>query len=147
MSSPRDVRQAAVRDRLTHAEQRLSRRYPEVAHRDHGGAVDDARWAAYVDELDRGLSELDLEIARAAEAQDPAIGTREAITVHASAMELAGWRLRFTFDRNSSGAVTERALAAAEAAVKSHRSGSDAADRPSADTVVAAVDDVRRTAT
>lgn len=53
-------------------------------------AVDDASWATYVDDLDRGLGELDKEIARAAEGSIPGTSVDDVLTLHATGLELQG---------------------------------------------------------
>nr|WP_221374598.1 hypothetical protein [Actinoplanes polyasparticus] len=95
----------------------------ESAHAGH--QVADQEWAAYVAGLDRGLDELHLELAHAADL--PAATGK--LLVHASRLELAGWRLRFSVpgaDASDYDGVRER-LAAAETEVDSFAAGGSSA--------------------
>jgi hypothetical protein len=57
-------------------------------------AVDSAAWATYVADLDRGLGELDKEIGRAASGAGDETGVDDVLTIHATGLELRGWRLQ-----------------------------------------------------
>ncbi|WP_250030047.1 hypothetical protein [Paractinoplanes maris] len=92
-----------------------------LEHAHAGSRVDDQDWAAYVAGLDRGLDELDRELAHAADR--PA--AEEKLLVHASRLELAGWRLRFSLPgvaRSDPDGVRDR-LAAAETELDRYASG------------------------
>lgn len=70
-----------LRDRLRHAHQQ--------SH-----DVDESAWAEYVVELERGLDELQIEIARAAEPADAGPTLDDLLYKRTTALELSGWRLR-----------------------------------------------------
>ncbi|MCY1139260.1 hypothetical protein OWR29_14770 [Actinoplanes sp. Pm04-4] len=103
----------------------------------HGGSTVGAQeWGSYVAALDRGLDELDRELAHAADL--PAAETK--LVTHASKLELAGWRLRFSLPgaaKSDPDGVRER-LAAAEDEVDSYAAG-----RSSAPDVQRRIDDLR----
>jgi hypothetical protein len=93
-------------------------------------AVDERRWADYVELLDRGLDELDIEVSRAAESADPGPGVAEVLAIHSSALELAGWRMRFSLHDDAAPEVTavRASVAVAESELARRRTarGTDA---------------------
>jgi hypothetical protein len=140
VSTLREEREAQVRRRLEEAERAAVDRYPGVAdairrsvgrlrdglYRAHSRpeAVDDRQWADYVVDLDRGLDELDAELDRAAGDRPTAAGpgVEEVLTIHASGLELQGWRLRFArFETAADLDEVRSRLAAAEAELERFR--------------------------
>jgi hypothetical protein len=119
VTTPNPERASDVMRRLTVAEQAATARHSGWAEaiRDsfdrlrtglglaHAGAdeVDERKWAAYVDGLDRGLDELDRELVHAADG--PAAEGK--LLVHASRLELAGWKLQFTVRDSLTAAESE----------------------------------------
>jgi hypothetical protein len=77
---------------IGHSLQRLRSRLEHVHER--CDSVDDRDWAGYVSDLDRGLDELDLEIARAVERQGPGPTVEDVLTARTSALEIRAWRVR-----------------------------------------------------
>ena len=70
----------------------LRTRLAEVHDRCH--QVDDEAWAAYSTELDRGLDELQLEVARTAEHPDSGPSVDDVLFARTTRLELDGWLLR-----------------------------------------------------
>jgi DNA repair exonuclease SbcCD ATPase subunit len=70
-----------LRERLRHLHQ-------------HPGEVNESAWAQYITELERGLDELQIEIARAAEPADSGPTLEDLLNKRTTALELSGWRLR-----------------------------------------------------
>jgi hypothetical protein len=56
--------------------------------------VDEQAWAAYAARLDRGLDELQVELARAAEDADPAPSAEDLLFARTTRLELDGWLSR-----------------------------------------------------
>jgi hypothetical protein len=135
VSTPSQERVAQVRRRITGAAQSAERRHPGFADtirstfdRLRGGLdrahaqtapVDGAAWADYVDGLDRGLDELDKEIARAAEQGGD---VHDVLVVHATGIELQGWRLQVSLPG------VEPKLAAAQTELDRYTAGDGSAD-------------------
>ncbi len=96
-------------------------------------AVDAASWAGYVADLDRGIDELHVELAMAA--QRPVAGPTvdDVLLARTSALELDAWRLALDAgpDRPDGAPGPRPALAAAEAALARYRQQLGAADPPS----------------
>ncbi len=125
-------RVADVRRRVTDAEQSLVQRHgvfgDSIRHTlgqlRHGldraheqcGSVGDRAWAEYVSDLDRGLSALDSEVARAVEAPNGGPAVTDTLVIHSTALELTGWRLRFSLLDEASGdrSTVEKHLSMAE---------------------------------
>ncbi|WP_250008694.1 hypothetical protein [Actinoplanes sp. M2I2] len=92
-----------------------------LEHAHAGSRAGDQEWAAYVAGLDRGLDELDRELAHAADL--PAAEGR--LLVHTSKLELSGWRLRVSLPGSAASdrtGVRDR-LAAAETEVDRYAAG------------------------
>ena len=91
-------------------------------------SVQDQDWAAYVSDLDRGLAELDVELARAADRPNGDRDVDDVLVVHSTALELAGWRLRVSLlgDSAADPSGVRQRLAAAEQELQSYRSGGGA---------------------
>ncbi|WP_127506607.1 hypothetical protein [Actinoplanes solisilvae] len=139
MTTPRTEQASDVLRRLTAAERAAAARHSGFAEairhsfdrlrtglgHAHAGAaeVDEQKWADYVDGLDRGLDELDRELVHAAD-KPAAEGT---LLVHASRLELAGWRLRFDLAGSEAQGVRER-LESAESEVDRFASGASSAE-------------------
>ena len=88
---------APLRDRLRRVHER-------------GRPVDAAAWATYRADLDRGLDELSLEVARAAE--QPRTGVDGVLAAAAARLELRAWQLRLhTADGTDPDVAAARALA------------------------------------
>ncbi|GAB2577886.1 hypothetical protein GCM10027087_16460 [Paractinoplanes abujensis] len=131
-----EERVSDVRRRVTNAEQNAATRHGGFADAIHFsfdrlragleqahttcGRVDNTDWASYVTSLDRGLDELDRELAHAADA--PTAQGR--LLVHASKLELAGWRLRFSLPGAGDAEGVRDRLSAAESEVDAYASGS-----------------------
>ncbi|GAA1857849.1 hypothetical protein [Asanoa iriomotensis] len=124
-------RHAALGDAIRHSFARLR----DGLDHAHAGCdkVDDRAWADYVASVDRGLDEMAIEVTRATESPNSGATAPEVLTGHASALELSGWRLRFTLPE----------LSTAEAELDRYRSASAAGDRPSADPLHDSVDQLR----
>ena len=141
MTSQNEDQVADLRRRLSGAEQAAAERHADYAEAIRGSfdrlrtglesahvgsRVDDQDWAAYVAGLDRGLDELHRELAHAADR--PAAEGK--LLVHASKLELAGWRLRFSLPGSAKSdreGVRER-LAAAETEVDRFASGTSSTE-------------------
>jgi hypothetical protein len=111
-----------VRDALDALRGHLGRAHADTAH------ADDRTWAEYRDRLDRGLDELDAELARVGEPTDGSVP--DALFVKATQLEIDGWRLHFETrqERLAAGVPSEidrlRALsAAAEGQIDAYRRG------------------------
>lgn len=70
----------------------LGARLVQVHDRCH--EVDERAWAAYSARLDRGLDELQVELARAAEHADSAPSAEDLLFARITRLELDGWLLR-----------------------------------------------------
>lgn len=160
MTSVSEQRTADVRRRLDAAGRAAADRHPrfaedvrrtisrlaeglDLAHA-RSEAVDDERWAGYVDSLDRGLDALDSEMSRAAE-QPAGPSVPQVLTIHATGIELQGWKLRFARFENQDGDHLDDArarLAAAEAELDRYAAGAE----PSAESLDKAVSSVRQAA-
>lgn len=141
MTTLQQDRLADVSRRVTAAEDSAAQRHAAHAgairramtslrgglHQAHAqcASVNNQAWSAYVSDLDSGLAELDIELARAAAGQsdnDPEI--EDVLVVHATALELAGWRLRVSLlgDSEADASGVRQRLAAAEQELQSYRS-------------------------
>ncbi|MDR7277328.1 hypothetical protein [Catenuloplanes atrovinosus] len=69
-------------------------------------AVDEQTWATYAADLDRGLDELHMEIARSAEHADER-DLAQILRVHVTELELAGWRLQVSLPTAPQRLATE----------------------------------------
>lgn len=161
MTSLREARVAEVDRHLTGAERASTGRHAAFAGtirdsfaRLRGGlaraharcdAVDDRDWANYVVDLDRGLDEMDVEVARAAERPDTGAHVPEVLTIHVSALELSGWRLQFTvLDRSTAQhRDVQSRLAATMAELDRYRAACATGARPSADDLKRSIDELR----
>jgi hypothetical protein len=164
VSTLKEEREAQVRHRLEEAERAAADRYPGVADairrsvgrlragldkaHSRSETVDDRQWADYVIDLDRGLDELGTELDRAAGRQPSAVGAgvAEVLTIHASGLELQGWRLRFArFETAGTGLDEVRSrLAAAEAELERFRAGGSTASGRSAADLEQSIVDLRQ---
>jgi hypothetical protein len=107
--------------------------------------VPDDRWADYVDQLDRGLDELDAELDRAAGRTGAGPDASEVLTIRLTGLELQGWKLRF--DGATGGLDHVRSsLAAAEAELDRYEAECDTGSARTADAVDRSVADLRRAA-
>jgi len=154
VSTLRDARSAEIRRRLLGTELAAGRQHPGYAaavrhsfnrlrvglERAHtrSEAVSDQAWAEYVAGLDRGLDELHQELARAAASQLSGPEVQQVLLVHASALELSGWRLRVSL---SGAAGVHAQLLAAEAELDRYRTAGGGPTGP----LESAVDDLRTT--
>lgn len=111
-------RHADLAGTVRHSFERL-RHGLDLAHA-RCAAVEESHWAQYVSELDRGLAELDVEMRRAAE-DGPGPDAPQVLVIHATALELAGWRLRTSATDAASADSPADRLAAAEAELERYR--------------------------
>lgn len=107
------------------------------AHR-HSDEVDGGAWADYVDRLDRGVDEMHLELARAAERPAEAPTVSEVAFARVSRLELDGWRLRFDVHGSRSDLLHR-----AEQEISSFEQGAEASADPAREPVRQALDAVR----
>ena len=164
MTSRTEERTAEIRRRLADAERAAASRYPRFADavrqsvgrlsaglalaHSRGEAVDDERWEGYVVTLDRGLDALDAEMARAAERPTGGPTVADVLAIHATGLELQGWRLQFarfehaTFDLDA----VRSSLDAAEAQLDRFRIDCGVGAEPSTAGLENAIMDVREAA-
>ena len=109
-----------------------------LAHR-RCDAVGDNAWARYVDDLDRGLDELDKEIGRAAE-QPGGTGVDDVLAIRLTGIELQGWRLQLSLP------AVESRLATAETALKRYEVARANGNEKPAAALDRAMDDLRAAA-
>ena len=127
------ARPAEIDRRLARATAGLCRDHPRLApavrgvlaplrdrlHRVHSSSqqADAPTWAVYTAELDRGVDELTVEIARAAERQATGAEVDDVLTGAAARLELRAWQLRLG-TLTEAGADTAEAQALADALVR-----------------------------